>query len=128
MVTSTIARVYRTLADNAGLPISATNGLPTTNVASVGGGITPTDRGITNATGASQQIVAANAVRKALVFKNGPNITGVNIYGGTAIIGGAGTKTLQAYEPYVLEGPACPLGAVTIITTAAGNIACDEYT
>lgn len=108
----------------------ASSPVPVTSsgAAPVGGGITYTDKTITSATGSSQTIAAANAGRKSLIIKNGQSNTGVNILGGTAAIGGAGTLTLGTLEPMVLEGAACPLGAITVISAAAAYISCLEGT
>lgn len=88
---------------------------------SIAVGITPTDRTITSASGASQQLAAANASRHSLTIENTGNANcGVNPTGGTAAIGGAGTLTLAPLGSYT---PAIPtLSAVTIICTAGQPI------
>lgn len=92
----------------------------------IGGGITYTDKTITSATGSSQTLAATNASRKSILIKNGANQTGVNILGGTAAIGGAGTLTLLPYETLYLSGADCPVGAITVISTAAAYISAFE--
>lgn len=88
-------------------------------------GVTPTDRTITSATGASQTAMAANAARKSLTIQNtGTANCGVNPTGGTAVIGGAGTITLfpgGAYSPRVPT-----LAAVTVICTAGQPLYANE--
>lgn len=97
-----------------------------TNVSSGGAsGITPTDRTITSATGASQTVMAANASRKGLTIQNTGNANcGVNPTGGTAVIGGAGTITLLpagSYTPRIAT-----LSAITAICTAAQPLYASE--
>lgn len=105
------------------IPVSTDQPLPVQQATSpVGGGITYTDKTITSATGSSQTLAAANASRKSILIKNGASATGVNILGGTAAIGGAGTLTLQAYESLYLSGADCPVGAITVISTAGAYI------
>lgn len=88
-------------------------------------GITPTDRTITSASGASQQIMAANASRHSLTIENTGNANcGVNPTGGTAAIGGAGTLTIAPLGAYTPRVPT--LSAVTVICTAAQPIYGDE--
>lgn len=88
-------------------------------------GITPTDRTITSATGASQTMMAANASRHSLTIENTGNANcGVNPTGGTAAIGGAGTMTLAPLGAYTPRVPT--LSAVTVICTAAQPIYGDE--
>ncbi len=107
-------------------PVSAVDPLPVSESPAVGGGITYTDKTITSATGSSQTLAAANASRRCLIIKNGASPTGVNLLGGTAAIGGAGTITLQAYESLYLSGAECPTGAITVISTAAAYISAYE--
>lgn len=88
-------------------------------------GITPTDRTITSATGASQQVMAANTSRKGLLIQNtGSSNCGINPTGGTAVIGGAGTITLFPGGSYSPRIPT--LSAVTAICTAAQPLYADE--
>lgn len=88
-------------------------------------GITPTDRTITSATGASQTMMAANAARHSLTISNTGNANcGVNPTGGTAVIGGAGTITLAPLGSYTPRIPT--LSAVTVICTSGQPIYGDE--
>lgn len=88
-------------------------------------GITPTDRTVTSATGASQTVMAANASRHSLTIVNTGNANcGINPTGGTAVIGGAGTLTLSPLGAYTPRIPT--LSAVTAICTAAQPLYADE--
>jgi opacity protein-like surface antigen len=90
-----------------------------------GAGLTPTDRTIASASGASQQIMAANASRHSLTIENtGSANCGINPRGGTAVIGGAGTLTLVPNGSYTPRIPT--LSAVTVICTAGQPIYADE--
>lgn len=102
--------------------------LRTSGAVPIGGAIAYTDRTVTSASGANQTLVAANAGRKNLILKNGAGVAGVNILGGTAAIGGAGTLTFQPYEALVLSGDECPTGAVTFIATAGAYFTAIEGT
>lgn len=93
-----------------------------------GGGLTYTDKTITSLSGSSQTLMAANSGRRSLLIKNGDTNVAVNILGGTAAIGGAGCLTLQPYEALFLSGVDCPLGAITIIGTAAKYCSAFETT
>lgn len=107
--------------------ITATGAVRTvSDGAIVGGGITYTDKTITSASGSSQTLAASNASRKSIIIKNGASVTGVNINGGTAVIGGAATLVLQPYEGLSLSGADCPVGAITVISTAAAYISAFE--
>ena len=110
--------------------VDAQGNLKTTpsGVTPVGGGVTYTDKTITSLSGSSQTLIAANAARKSLLFKNGATAVAVNILGGTAAIGGAGCMTFQAYESFSLTGADCPVGAITVIGTAANYIGAFEGT
>lgn len=88
-------------------------------------GITPTDRTITSATGASQTVMPANAARHSLTIENTGNANcGVNPTGGTAVIGGAGTLTLYPGGSYSPRVPT--LSSVTAICTAGQPLYADE--
>lgn len=104
---------------------SAANPFPTTTTIAAAVGLTPTDRTITSASGASQQIAAANAARHSLTIVNTGNANcGVNPTGGTAAIGGAGTLTLAPLGAYTPRIPT--VSAVTVICTAGQPIYADE--
>jgi hypothetical protein len=88
-------------------------------------GATPVDRTIASASGASQQIMAANANRHSLTIENTGNANcGVNPTGGTAAIGAAGTITLVPTGAYTPRIPT--LSAITVICTAGQPIYADE--
>lgn len=117
------------LANKGAVPVADDNPLPVTmGTPPIGGGLTATDKTITSATGSSQTLAAANANRKAILIKNGATSIGVNLLGGTAAIGGAGTITLGPLEGLILEGAKCPVGLITVIGTASAYISCIEYT
>lgn len=118
---------YQAPTTRSNIPVSAAQPLPVQQgTPPVGGGITYTDKTITSASGASQTLAAANAARKSILIKNGASNTGVNINGGTAAIGGAATLTLLPYESLFLSGADCPVGAITVISTAAAYISALE--
>lgn len=117
-----LAQRLSTIVTTLGTPMQATGGTVTANAPV---GITPTDRTIASASGASQQIAAANASRHSLTIVNTGNANcGVNPTGGTAAIGGAGTLTLAPLGAYTPRIPS--LSAVTVICTAAQPIYGDE--
>lgn len=127
------ASVYMCVELTSGLDrcqhVSVANPLPITGTvtATAGNavGITPTDRTVTSATGASQTMMAANATRHSLTVVNTGNANcGVNPTGGTAAIAGAGTLTLLPGGAYTPRIPT--LSAVTVICTAAQPIYGDE--
>lgn len=100
-------------------------GAQVTATIAAGVGLTPTDRTITSASGASQQIMAANAARHSMTIENTGNANcGVNPTGGTAAIGGAGTLTLAPLGAYTPRIPT--VSAVTVICTAGQPIYADE--
>ena len=69
-----------------------------------------TDRTITSLTGSSQSLMAQNMTRYVVIIENsGADNIGVNLAGGVAAIGGAGTLTLA------------PGGSIVLDTTAVGN-------
>jgi hypothetical protein len=88
-------------------------------------GLTPTDRTITSATGASQTVANANTSRRELTIVNTGNANcGINPTGGTAAIGGAGTLTLYPGGSYTPRIPT--LAAVTAICAAGQSLYVDE--
>ena len=114
-------------AGNAGrIPVSMAKPLPVTST-TVGGGVTYADKTITSLTGSSQTLAAA-ASRKSLFIKNGAAAIGLNLLGGTAAIGGAGTTTLLAYEGLFLSGDDCPVGDITVIGTSTNYVTCYQGT
>jgi hypothetical protein len=118
-----------TAGDGKRRAVSPTYPLPVSfGAPQVGGTMTATDKTITSATGASQTLAAAAAGRRAILIKAGASSVGVNLLGGTAAIGGAGTITLAPLEGIFLDGASCPVGAITIITTATAYVSAIEYT
>ena len=81
----------------------------------VGGGITYADETIASLSGVSQTLSAANPARKTLLFKNGASLAAINILGGTAAIGTAGTYTVPAGATMRVRTS----NAVTVIATAS---------
>lgn len=110
------------------IEVSATVPLPVAIYEAAGGAIVWADKTITSATGASQTLAAANAARTGLMIVNGASATGVNILGGTAAIGGAGTFTLQPFASVTFTGAETPVGLITVITTAAAYVSAFEGT
>lgn len=105
--------------------VCTSGGVAVTGTLSQSLGLTPTDRTITSASGASQQLMAANTSRHSLTVLNTGNANcGVNPTGGTAVIGGAGTITLFPGGSYTPRVPT--LSAVTVICTAGQPIYGDE--
>lgn len=113
-------------ASGQAVPVTAAVPLPVTQTGATSVlGITPTDRTVTSATGASQTLMAANAARHSLNVVNTGNANcGVNPTGGTAAIGGAGTLTLAPLGAYTPRIPT--LSAVTVICTAGQPVYADE--
>jgi hypothetical protein len=74
------------------------------------------------ATGASKQLIAANATRKALMIVNpvGNAQMSYDLSGGTVTL--AGGVPLLAGDIHRFTGPDCPVGAVTFIGTNAQNL------
>lgn len=84
-------------------------------------------RSIASLTGASQSLMVANAKRKYLLIMNGSaNNIGVNLLGGTAVIGGADTITLVPGGSYERDAGFAPQNAITIIGTSTNTIAAFE--
>ena len=76
--------------------------------------------------GSSETLFAANADRRFLLIQNvAANPIGVNLTGGTAAIGDAGTITLIAGGGLVLDTN-CPVNAITVIGTPADEITAVE--
>lgn len=85
-----------------------------------------TDRTITSLSGASQALLAANGQRNYLLIENTGNANvGINLVGGTAIIGGAGTVTLTPNGSLEFVNW-IPQGAITVIGTSGQALACLE--
>jgi len=85
-----------------------------------------TNGSIANLSGASQTLFAANTDRRHLVIQNiAANSMGVNLAGGTAAIGTAGTITLTAGAMLELFNYP-PTSAITIIGTANDDVTAFE--
>ena len=113
------------LINTAGLPVSDSVSITgTVDVARVGKAYT--NRSIANLSGSSQTLMAANAAREILIIQNvAANNIGVNLAGGTAAIGTAGTITLPAGASLTLDNSP-PVGAITIIGTANDDVTAFE--
>lgn len=84
------------------------------------------DRSIASLTGASEMLMTANSGRKVAFIQNvSANNMGVNLTGGTAAVGGAGTVTLIPGAALTLDSN-CPQNAITIIGTAADVVTAFE--
>ena len=85
-----------------------------------------TDRSIPNLTGASQVLMAANANRRVLVISNvAANPMAVNLTGGAAVIGAAGSLTL-APNAFLSIDQYPPTSAITIIGTLNDDVTAYE--
>lgn len=95
----------------------------------IGALLTPgawTNRSIANLSGVSESLMAANANRRHLFIQNiAANSMGVNLAGGTAAIGTAGTITLAAGASLeIWDTP--PVGAITIVGTINDDVTAYE--
>jgi hypothetical protein len=85
-----------------------------------------TNRSIANLSGASENLMVANANRRHLIIQNiAANSMGVNLGGGVATIGTAGTITLTAGSSIELFNYP-PTGAITIIGTLNDDVTAFE--
>lgn len=85
-----------------------------------------TDRSIANLSGASEALMPANAARKYLFIQNiSANNMGVNLFGGTAAIGTAGTITLIPGASIELTNYPST-AAINIIGTASDDVTAAE--
>lgn len=114
----------------AGARVSAANPLPTQNsgVAPVGGGIVWGAPQAVTLTGSSQNLVAANAARKAIRIINriGNAQISYNLAGGAVtLIGG---DQMNGGQKDWFTGAECPVGIVTVIGTAAQVVTVIEGT
>lgn len=98
--------------------------IPVTPSQPIGG--TYTDRSIASMSGSSQQLMAANASRKILIIQNiaAANI-GVNLTGGTAAIGTAGTVTIVPGGNLILDQYP-PTSIITVIGTSTQSVTAME--
>ncbi len=85
-----------------------------------------TNRSIANLSGASEQLMAANANRRTLIIQNvAANPMAVNLTGGAAALNTAGSINIAAGGSLVLEGTV-PVGAINIIGTANDDVTAYE--
>lgn len=83
------------------------------------------DHTITSLSGSSQSLVGKDMTRSFLMIENTGNANiGVNLVGGTAAIGGAGTATIVANGALIFETDSIPGNAITVIGTAGQPVAC----
>lgn len=83
------------------------------------------DNSIASLSGSSQQIVPANATRSLLIFFNDGNANaGINLAGGTAVIGGAGTITLVPNGSMTFVTGSIPENAINVIGTSGQPLVC----
>ena len=108
--------------------MSAANPLPTQAVAPAGGGITWGAPTAVTLTGSSQTLAAANASRKAIQIINriGNSQVSYDLAGGTVTLIGGFQMNPGQRDWY--SGADCPVGAVTIIGTAAQLVTVVEGT
>lgn len=84
-----------------------------------------TDKSIVSMSGVSQVAAVANPKRRALIVHNSGNATaGVNILGGTAVIGGAGTIAFPALSVGIVpfQFDVVPQAAINVIGAAGQPI------
>ena len=106
--------------DTEMVPVSVANPLPV--AAGTGAGGAYTDRSVANATGATQQLMAANANRKVLgIQNNAANPIAVNFLGGAAALNTAGSVTLSPGQLLLLDNYP-PVGVVNLIGTLNDDV------
>lgn len=103
------------------VPVSTANPLPVSSA----NGLAYTNRSM-SLNGSSQQLMAANANRKALIIHNiGATAIGVNLIGGTASLTAAGNINMPAGASlYLTQYP--PTSLVNVIGTNAANVTAFE--
>ena len=107
------------------LPVTAARPLPVASSSTplAPAGLSFTDRSISNATGSSETLIAANSSRKALIIVNpasGTNWT-VRLVGGTAVADTPPGILLRPGDAiFMLNG--APTNAITGIGTAAAKL------
>lgn len=85
-----------------------------------------TDRSIANLSGASEQLMAANANRRVLaVFNIGASAVGVNLTGGAASLTVGGSVNIPAGGSLILNNYP-PTGIITIIGTLNADVTAYE--
>lgn len=89
-------------------------------------GVAYTNRSIAALSGASEVLMPANASRSVLIIQNiASHSMGVNMVGGAAAIGTAGTLTIPAGGSITFDNSP-PLGTINIIGTAADSVTAYE--
>lgn len=87
----------------------------------------PSDCSKASLSGSSQSLLVANSQRRYLFLQNtGTSSVGVNVAGGTALIGGTGTITLLPGTSLEYTATGVPTTAITGIGTAAQSLTCIE--
>lgn len=85
-----------------------------------------TDRSIANLSGASQTLMASNSTRRFLMIANiANNNMAINLTGGAAAIGVAGSLTLAPGAAMIIDS-FCPTSAITIIGTVNDDVTAYE--
>lgn len=105
--------------------VAVTTPLAVTPTAPIGGAYT--DRSIASLSGASENLMAANANRRSLTINNinAANPIAVNLTGGAAALNTAGSITLLAGASLVFD-QFPPSGAITVIGTALDGVTAYE--
>ena len=84
-----------------------------------------TDHSIASLTGSSQSLVSQDMTRSYLeIFNPGTDNVGVNLTGGTASIGGAGTDTILPNGSMIYNTGSIPGNAITVIGTSGQVVNC----
>lgn len=97
---------------------------PVQTIQPIGGAYT--DQSITNLTGASEELMPANANRRFLLISNeGATAIAVNMIGGAAALNTAGSITIAAGGSITLDTYP-PTGAINIIGTAGADVTAYE--
>lgn len=111
-----------------GAAVGPTNPVPVTGITPLGGGIVWGNPQAVVLTGASQNLVAANATRKAIRIINriGNAQISYNLGGGAVtLIGG---DQMNGGQKDWYTGAECPVGIITVIGTAAQTVTVIEGT
>jgi hypothetical protein len=97
--------------------------------APVGGGITWGAPTAVAMTGASKNLIAANAARKGIIFWNPTgNSPAAYSLSGSVVTLASGIPLVAGATPTVLTGAECPVGAITVIGTNTENLYYSEGT
>src|SRR5215813_5213973 len=85
------------------------------------------DKSVASLAGSSQVLLIANPDRRYLLIQNtGSSNVGVNLAGGPAAIGGAGTITLLPGGSYEPDAGFIPTNPINVIGTAGQPVVCFE--